>query len=61
MVYLDLSQDFIAEMNAGSLTESLILQSVQTRSAATTGGKMILTLTTICINRGISPFKRERP
>lgn len=45
MVYLDLSEDFVTEMNAGSLYESLILQSVaNTFCRYYNAEKMILTI-----------------
>jgi len=59
MVYLDLSQDFIAEMNAGSLTESLILQSVaNTFCRYYSAGKMILTVDNDLYKSGHFSFQK---
>jgi hypothetical protein len=59
MVYLDLSKDFLAEMNAGSLYESLILQSTaNTFCRYYNAGKMILTIDNDLYKSGHFAFQK---
>jgi hypothetical protein len=59
MVYLDLSKDFVTEMNAGSAYESLILQSLaDTFCRYYTAGKMILTIENAPYESGHFAFQK---